>query len=1007
MEMSIAGNDAVGASLPSLDLIIFCAHNAPKPPSLRKNRFILLESSKSLSSATVKRLQAELAAAEQEDEHTPNPEVMVRGGGMTKFQENEEKKYLGPSSGIAMTRLVIELAKQNTAGKSIRDVISISAAKEAREKFDQESSKPTSKVNTYMSDVAAPDLPSRDLMAHLFNIYVSKGKFDNNPQKQDSYDIAQYMLPLLHEPTFRQDIEDVYSGSEDACQNFQVRMVIAISLQRLDAYWAGLADSFYLAALNHLEESVRRRNLSSLQCYVLIAQYSLLTPTRTASYWVVGHAVKLCQDLGLSNEDTVKQSLSGEAFNALEEDMRRRLFWIILSLEFGLAHSLGRPSAFGTTVDHVNVNFFKTCDDRFITPAGITEGAPQIMKKCIAIHFFRMRLLQAEIRRTLYLKKRETPIDDADPWFAEMEAKIDNWVARCPTNDEGSGLSQLWFEGRKNTMIVFLYRPSPQIPEPSLRAAQRCYEASVFNLPLQAHQITAKLVDITWAFTQSLFMALNAILWSLSYPEVRKQHPLGEVTDHIDNALEAISLCSERWPGVNSALYLYKSLAQACLRAYDSEESFVLHSPPKSASPSDQDIPTPPSQFSDISPAGMYLPPLATSHPNFPDLTPVSSTMPPLTPSISNTSAHSTATPTSVSVPQTSFPLNVPPSAGSNTSAPSSFHGNTPPAHTIATPTSVTSMPAGFPMQMPPSNTSVPSAPSSAYPSTPPPMNPMATPTSVMSVSAGFPFTMPPPNAPSPSAPPSIPSNTPPPVENVPPLVPHPPYQLNIQPPFQPSPAIHSTSHSATVSPIPQEPSSAISHPGSGPEFPVPPYPTPALSSIPHYHQHQTSIPASSTYQPTGPSSAPPHHAPPSFPRTYSPTPQVYHPHTDTFDSTDLSASFFKDLPDFPTVPNYDPTYGPVQKQTWTNPFDEVAFEMFTIPGERDRDNSRGSHRNSSLSQEQQSEMLGELERKMSCGEFLGMGGFDVSMADAFGGGEGFGYSNFGGEVAGYGDAIL
>ena len=252
------------------------------------------------------------------------------------------------------------------------------------------------------------------------------------------------MLPLLHEPNFRQDIEDVYDGSSDPSQNFQVRMVVAISLQRLDAYWAGLADSFYLAALNYLEGAARQRNLSSLQCYVLIAEYSLLTPTRTASYWVVGHAVRLCQDLGLCNEDTVKQSSSGEPFNPYEEDMRRRLFWIVLSLEYGLAHSLGRPSAFGTTVDHVNVNFFKTCDDRFITAQGIAEGAPQIMKKCIAIHFFRMRLLQAEIRRMLYLRKRDSPVDDNDPWFAEMEAKIDSWVARCPKNDEGSGLSQAW-----------------------------------------------------------------------------------------------------------------------------------------------------------------------------------------------------------------------------------------------------------------------------------------------------------------------------------------------------------------------------------------------------------------------------------------------------------------------------------------------------------------------------------------------------------------------------------
>jgi len=150
------------------------------------------------------------------------------------------------------------------------------------------------------------------------------------------------------------------------------------------------------------------------------------------------------------------------------------------------------------------------------------------------------------------------------------------------------------FQGRRNTMIVFMFRPSPQVPEPSLRAAQRCYEASVFNVAMQREQIATGSVDLTWIFTQSLFMAVNTILWSLSYPEIRKEHPLEEVQGHLDVALEAIALAAERWPGVESALRLYKSLITACLKAYESDESFVVHSPSNHPTPSSgQDAPTP------------------------------------------------------------------------------------------------------------------------------------------------------------------------------------------------------------------------------------------------------------------------------------------------------------------------------------------------------------------------------------------------------------------------------
>ncbi|RVX70184.1 hypothetical protein B0A52_05517 [Exophiala mesophila] len=506
---------------------------------------------------TVRRLHNELKTLQQEEDFQPDPESMARSAGLVKFREHDQPRFLGPSSGIAITRFVMEFAKQNSARRTIKDVVPHHAAEEIKQKFDAESDKPTSKVYPLISSVAAPDLPNPQLMDRLIEIYMVK---------------AQYMLPLLHEPSFRRDLHAVYEGSDDPTLNFQLRMVIAISMQKLDTQYAGLADSYYLAALPFLTGAVQKHDLSTLQCFALIAQYSLLTPTRTAAYWVVGIASKLCQELGLCEEDTILNPPSGVRPNPLEIDMRRRLFWCITSMEYGLAHSLGRPSAFGVTVDNINVQFFELCDDRFITPEGLLPGHHPIMKKCISIHFFKMRLLQAEIRRTLYLKKRDTPVRDTDPWFHAMLQKIDAWVRDCPKNDEGSGLSETWFIGRKNTMIVFMYRPSPQIPTPSIDAAQKCYAAAVFNIQMQKRQVEARLIDITWIFTQAIFMALNTVLWSLSYPAIRQQHPLDEVHLHVEDALKAIDLCADRWPGVRSAQQLYDNLVRGCLKAYETDK---------------------------------------------------------------------------------------------------------------------------------------------------------------------------------------------------------------------------------------------------------------------------------------------------------------------------------------------------------------------------------------------------------------------------------------------------
>ncbi len=118
-------------------------------------------------------------------------------------------------------------------------------------------------------------------------------------------------------------------------------------------------------------------------------------------------------------------------------------------------------------------------------------------------------------------------------------------------------------------MIVMLYRPSPQVPEPSARSAIICYNAASTNVRNLSKQMETAMVDITWIFVLTLFQAINTILWSISYSEVRALHPKEELEDTIDQALDIIVRCQERWPGTAPAEHLYSKLTKACLRSYD------------------------------------------------------------------------------------------------------------------------------------------------------------------------------------------------------------------------------------------------------------------------------------------------------------------------------------------------------------------------------------------------------------------------------------------------------
>lgn len=233
--------------------------------------------------------------------------------------------------------------------------------------------------------------------------------------------------PVIHEMILANALEDVYAGSQDPYQNFIVRLVMAISMQKLDSNYAGLADSYYLAAMQFYEAVVRPKDIKTLQCLVLIGQYSLLTPTRTAVYYVVGLATRISQQLGLPDEKTICLGAS----DPLSLDMRRRLSWTVSNLELGLSQSMGRPNGFAKTDDLVDIKWFETVPDANISENGITPGPPD-ERKLVAIHFCKMRMLQAEIRRMLYEMKHPEPRNAQHPWFASMEAKMDQWLRSSP-----------------------------------------------------------------------------------------------------------------------------------------------------------------------------------------------------------------------------------------------------------------------------------------------------------------------------------------------------------------------------------------------------------------------------------------------------------------------------------------------------------------------------------------------------------------------------------------------
>lgn len=125
------------------------------------------------------KLEEDLARLNIQHDIEDDQEDLVRDAAVVTFKETAEKKYLGPSSGTTMTRLVMRLAKDVMGAESIRDIITPDELRQVDDLATQEEGKATSKIDPesypLVSSYAARELPGRELAMLLLQLYNIKG----------------------------------------------------------------------------------------------------------------------------------------------------------------------------------------------------------------------------------------------------------------------------------------------------------------------------------------------------------------------------------------------------------------------------------------------------------------------------------------------------------------------------------------------------------------------------------------------------------------------------------------------------------------------------------------------------------------------------------------------------------------------------------------------------------------------------------------------------------------
>ena len=244
------------------------------------------------------------------------PDQRAHEIGLISVGVNADQRYLGPSSGYFLARLLLNCSPGRP---DRRDFVNNDATNLAQSLIDQ-------LIQTATTPLP---LPGREQAIQLARIY---------------FESVHPQYPILHEHSLMHALDNLYDSNtpeKEAVTSFQVNMVFAIASSILSSRIRSQVpgESYCLAALQHLERINVQNSFSGLQCVLLLLIFTMYSPAMRMNVWYLNyHCIAAVLDLGLQRNITTSSGIS-----LLDQEMRTRVFWTVFTLDRTIATMMGRP----------------------------------------------------------------------------------------------------------------------------------------------------------------------------------------------------------------------------------------------------------------------------------------------------------------------------------------------------------------------------------------------------------------------------------------------------------------------------------------------------------------------------------------------------------------------------------------------------------------------------------------------------------------------------------------
>ncbi|EME88371.1 uncharacterized protein MYCFIDRAFT_149027 [Pseudocercospora fijiensis CIRAD86] len=327
-----------------------------------------------------------------------------------------ETRYIGSSSGFSIfSPKGIQWVNEKTGDTSFQQMIA-SATSEDKHGWDHW--KPEVFNDLFQRRIFKP-LPGRQECYALLKDY-----FEN----------FNIMFPLFHEPTFMHLVDKHYSlepyDSSGWWASLNVALAIAhrlrvmsnvVSHEEDDVAWAYLKNA--MAVMSEL--TMRNTDLLSVQALIGMALFLQGTPNPQPSFFLVAAAIRLAHSIGLHKRG------SGFNLNEVENEQRKRVFWIAYLLDKDICLRSGRPPA----QDDDDMNVDLPSEDPPDNVGNVPLSQERHGKK--TMNLFRLMCqfaqIQSRVYKQLYSVKASRQSDgELLNTIGELDEALEEWKDSIP-----------------------------------------------------------------------------------------------------------------------------------------------------------------------------------------------------------------------------------------------------------------------------------------------------------------------------------------------------------------------------------------------------------------------------------------------------------------------------------------------------------------------------------------------------------------------------------------------